>query len=59
MNSAFEAEVIGNINDGQSNMSFELTLLELASGAKDSRVRTRLGPGNRGDRTAQFIVIWP
>jgi len=40
-----------------SILSFELSLLELASGARESRVWTTFGPGSRVGCAAQFIVM--
>lgn len=41
-----------------SILSFELTLLELASEARYNRVRSRLGQRNGVRRAAQFIVMF-
>ena len=41
----------------EHNISFELTLGEMASGAKDTRVWARFGPRKSVGRAAQFIVI--
>ena len=38
------------------NISFELTLFELASGARVNQVRAPNGPRNSGGSAAQFIV---
>jgi len=40
----------------EHNISFELSLLELALEAKESRGRRRFGPRNDVSRAAQFIV---